>query len=231
LDEIPHSLAPLNSDEFDSLFGLGVQLDQAHQSLCLDTHEEESLVCRVWFIVDSWDGISREDFHGAGNFLALIRVVALLVEQDLVVTEPRVTAIVCHWELCFGRADRHIAIHYEVDVSELVARLLHEVVRLKQTGEHADDKLIPETDLAVVEEKFELFSEVFEDCLNDIILHFGRYLLEEREFFDYQVEIVKHSVLHVLRDHAVQLAVQELRLVRSLDLLNPNVHILELFRD
>jgi hypothetical protein len=102
-------------------------------------------------------------------------------------------------------------------------------VRLVDTCEHVNDKLVDEPTFAVLKEVAELNLKVFEDCVHDFSLHLGRDLLIEVEFFDYQVEVMKECILHILLYLAVKVRRDVVGLIRALNFLDPDVKHAQLF--
>lgn len=72
-------------------------------------------------------------------------------------------------------------------------------VLLEDSAEHADDELVDEATLTVVEEVVEAAFELLEHlCILDQVgLHFGRDLLVEWELFNDKIEIVEEGLFNV----------------------------------
>lgn len=106
---------------------------------------------------------------------------------------------------------------------ELLPVLNNREVRFIDAREHVDNQFVNKSSLTVFEEMPIGQLEILKDGIHYLCLHLRRDLLIEIEFFDYQVEIIKESIMHVGFNVAVEIWRDVVRFVRSFNFLDPNV--------
>ena len=194
-------MSSFERSSLDVVGSLWEELAQLLQDILGDTHEND---IRHWLKVTVllvlW-GMSQ----------GLEQDVGLEVVQDLVVAEVRVL-----WKVEDGFLLFDFVILVVVDLNESLSDEVHlldvgfvgddGLARCVDTAVHADDELVGESSLALLEEMVEGSFKLLEDSgvLNKISLHLWGDLLIELEFLDDEVEIVEESLLDVLSDVVVE---------------------------